>query len=285
MAFETRADVTLDECLAMAAGKTGSLLAASAAIGAVLAGAPPPTVEALRTFGAEVGLAFQLVDDVLGIWGDPAVTGKPVLSDLRARKKSLPVAYALGQAARRPGVRRLARRRRARPTPSGVGARRRPGRARPAARDWALDEARRRMVAAEQALCAVDLDPGRAGRAARARPVRRGPGLMTQTAPARTDDRRKATPAEALARAVDHLRSIAGPRRLVEGRAGDQRHDGRRGPAAARVPRHPRRRRRPTRPPAGSARSSARTAPGRLPRRTRRPVDDRRGLHRAAAGR
>jgi geranylgeranyl diphosphate synthase type I len=42
-------------------------------------------------------VAFQLVDDLLGIWGDPAVTGKPVLSDLRARKRSLPVTYALSQ--------------------------------------------------------------------------------------------------------------------------------------------------------------------------------------------
>jgi geranylgeranyl diphosphate synthase type I len=157
IAFETRADVTLDECLAMAAAKTGSLLAASAAIGGLLAGAPPPTVEALRTFGTEFGLAFQLVDDVLGIWGDPAVTGKPVHSDLRARKKSLPVTYAFGQGIADPafadwlgGAGEA--------DPSGVG-----GVAdlleAAGAREWALDEARRRMVAAEQALCAVDLDP------------------------------------------------------------------------------------------------------------------------------
>jgi geranylgeranyl diphosphate synthase type I len=97
LAFEHRADVTLDECLDMAAGKTGSLLSASAAIGAVLAGAPDETVGALATFGAHLGMAFQLVDDMLGIWGDPAVTGKPVFSDLRSRKKSLPVTYVLAQ--------------------------------------------------------------------------------------------------------------------------------------------------------------------------------------------
>jgi geranylgeranyl diphosphate synthase type I len=95
LAFETRADVTVDECLAMASGKTGSLLACSAAIGAVLAGADGRTVTALSTYGAELGLAFQLVDDLLGIWGDPRATGKPVGSDLRARKKSLPVAWAI----------------------------------------------------------------------------------------------------------------------------------------------------------------------------------------------
>jgi geranylgeranyl diphosphate synthase type I len=49
----------------------------------------------LAGFGAHAGLAFQLTDDLLGIWGSPAVTGKPVRSDLRARKKSLPVVAAL----------------------------------------------------------------------------------------------------------------------------------------------------------------------------------------------
>jgi geranylgeranyl diphosphate synthase type I len=95
LAFERRAQVTKDECLDMAAAKTGALLSASAAIGAVLAGGPDPLVAALARYGAELGLAFQLVDDMLGIWGDPEVTGKPVCSDLRSRKKSLPVTYAL----------------------------------------------------------------------------------------------------------------------------------------------------------------------------------------------
>lgn len=95
LAFERRSDVTPAECLAMAAGKTGALLAASAAIGAVLAGAPERLVRALHEFGAELGMAFQLVDDLLGIWGEPATTGKPVLSDLRTRKKSLPVTFAV----------------------------------------------------------------------------------------------------------------------------------------------------------------------------------------------
>jgi geranylgeranyl diphosphate synthase type I len=97
LAFESRDRVTLDECFAMAAAKTGSLLSASAAIGAVLAGAPPETVSALATYGEELGIAFQLVDDQLGIWGDSAQTGKPVGADLRARKKSLPITFALCQ--------------------------------------------------------------------------------------------------------------------------------------------------------------------------------------------
>jgi geranylgeranyl diphosphate synthase type I len=78
-------------------GKTGSLMAASAAIGAVLAGAPPRLVAALEGFGHQLGLAFQLVDDLLGIWGDPEVTGKPVMSDLRSRKNSLPICYAVSR--------------------------------------------------------------------------------------------------------------------------------------------------------------------------------------------
>jgi geranylgeranyl diphosphate synthase type I len=97
LAFERRTTVTVEECLAMAAGKTGSLLGASAAIGAVLAGATPEVVAGLRTYGEQLGLAFQLVDDLLGIWGETAQTGKPVGADLRARKKSLPVTYALSQ--------------------------------------------------------------------------------------------------------------------------------------------------------------------------------------------
>ena len=95
VSFERRADVDLSECLSMAAGKTGALLACSTAIGALFGGGNPSQVEQLRMFGEHLGLAFQLVDDLLGIWGDPEVTGKPVYSDLVSRKKSLPVVAAL----------------------------------------------------------------------------------------------------------------------------------------------------------------------------------------------
>ncbi|MFD5314863.1 polyprenyl synthetase family protein, partial [Streptomyces ardesiacus] len=63
--------------------------------GALYAGAPAEDVEALDAFGREAGLAFQLIDDVIGIWGDPRHTGKPAGADLAARKKSLPVVAAL----------------------------------------------------------------------------------------------------------------------------------------------------------------------------------------------
>lgn len=95
MAFETDSVVDFEQCLAMEAGKTGALLSCAAALGAELAGADSDEVAALARFGLELGLAFQAVDDLLGIWGDPARTGKPAGSDLRQRKKSLPVVAAL----------------------------------------------------------------------------------------------------------------------------------------------------------------------------------------------
>ncbi|MFD3619547.1 polyprenyl synthetase family protein [Streptomyces sp. NPDC058676] len=79
----------------MAEHKTGALLGCAAALGALLGGAPPATVTALDRAGRHLGVAFQIVDDVLGVWGDPAVTGKPVHGDLRERKKTFPVLAAL----------------------------------------------------------------------------------------------------------------------------------------------------------------------------------------------
>ncbi|MFF0205317.1 family 2 encapsulin nanocompartment cargo protein polyprenyl transferase [Streptomyces sp. NPDC005017] len=89
------ADVGLAEVLAMAEAKTGALLGCACAVGALYAGAAREEVEALDAFGRQAGLAFQLIDDVIGIWGDPGHTGKPAGADLAARKKSLPVVAAL----------------------------------------------------------------------------------------------------------------------------------------------------------------------------------------------
>ncbi|MFE6841187.1 family 2 encapsulin nanocompartment cargo protein polyprenyl transferase [Streptomyces sp. NPDC057686] len=94
-AFEQRAYVSLDECLTMATAKTGALLGCACALGALYAGAGPDEVDAMDAFGREAGLAFQLIDDLIGIWGDPGHTGKPAGADLIARKKSLPVVAAL----------------------------------------------------------------------------------------------------------------------------------------------------------------------------------------------
>ncbi|HWD24755.1 MAG TPA: polyprenyl synthetase family protein, partial [Acidimicrobiales bacterium] len=106
MAFEEKAHVSLEQCLAMEAGKTGALLGCAASIGAAYVGAPEETLDALHSFGVELGLAFQAVDDLLGIWGDPETTGKPTFSDLRQHKKSLPISAALDSDAR--GVDELA---------------------------------------------------------------------------------------------------------------------------------------------------------------------------------
>jgi geranylgeranyl diphosphate synthase type I len=93
--FERRRDVTLHECVDMANGKTSALMRCAASIGAILAGASAERVDLLARFGMHLGLAFQLVDDLLGICGAPEVTGKAVLADLKVRKKSLPVVAAL----------------------------------------------------------------------------------------------------------------------------------------------------------------------------------------------
>src|ERR1700758_2409181 len=95
LAFEKRGDATLDECLEMAGDRTAALMACACTIGAAHVGAPPQVGMGLSEFGGHVGVAFQLTDDLLGIWGAPEVTGKPVRADLRARKKSLPVVAAL----------------------------------------------------------------------------------------------------------------------------------------------------------------------------------------------
>lgn len=98
LAFEQRQDVGLSECERMARAKTGTLLGVTCQLGALFGEGTPEQVHHLRTFGEDLGLAFQHVDDLLGIWGNPAVTGKPAYSDLRGRKKTLPVVFALHSA-------------------------------------------------------------------------------------------------------------------------------------------------------------------------------------------
>ncbi len=105
ISFEHRERVTVEECLEMEGNKTGALLACACSIGAVLGGADEATADALESYGYHLGLAFQAVDDLLGIWGEPSVTGKQTWSDLRQRKKSMPVVAAL--AARGPAAERL----------------------------------------------------------------------------------------------------------------------------------------------------------------------------------
>lgn len=106
LALERRATVTLEEALTVSEQKTAALLRCACTLGAGLVGAPDATSRRFGAFGMHLGMAFQLVDDVLGIWGDPAVTGKPVRSDLHNKKKSIPVVAALHSG--RPGSAELA---------------------------------------------------------------------------------------------------------------------------------------------------------------------------------
>lgn len=95
MSFEERTDVTLKEYLQMIQSKTAALVSVAAQLGALIAGASPETVAHYARFGRNLGLAFQIQDDRLGVWGEEAVTGKPVGDDIRERKKNYPVVYAL----------------------------------------------------------------------------------------------------------------------------------------------------------------------------------------------
>ncbi|MET9684887.1 family 2 encapsulin nanocompartment cargo protein polyprenyl transferase [Streptomyces coeruleorubidus] len=161
-AMERRApdEVTLDEVLAMAEAKTGALLGSACAIGALYAGAGDADVAALDAFGREAGLAFQLIDDVIGIWGDPRRTGKPVGADLAARKKSLPVVAAFASGT--PAAAELAELY-ARPSEKedldhiALTVERAGG------RDWAQNQAADRMAVAMQQLARAVPDPEAAG--------------------------------------------------------------------------------------------------------------------------
>lgn len=99
LSFETDDGVDSERYLAMVAGKTGALLGAPLAMGALLAGASDDDAEALRRWGEQVGLAFQVQDDYLGTWGDPGTTGKSNTNDIARRKKTLPVIIGMGDPA------------------------------------------------------------------------------------------------------------------------------------------------------------------------------------------
>ncbi|MGA5703325.1 family 2 encapsulin nanocompartment cargo protein polyprenyl transferase [Peterkaempfera bronchialis] len=161
-AFEKRSDVTLAECLAMAESKTGALLGCACALGALYAGADPEAADALDAFGRRTGLAFQLIDDLIGIWGDPKTTGKPVGSDLAARKKSLPVVSALRSGT--PAAAELAALYAAgRPLDEAELLQAASAVDRAGGRDWAQTEACDRMAAAMDHLARAVPDPAAAG--------------------------------------------------------------------------------------------------------------------------
>lgn len=97
LTYELRTDVTLDEYLEMIGRKSAALLGASLQLGALVAGADEEESLRFAVFGREIGLAFQIRDDILGIWGEGSATGKPVGADIARKKKSLPIVHAFQQ--------------------------------------------------------------------------------------------------------------------------------------------------------------------------------------------
>ncbi len=94
LSFESRVDVTVDDYLRMSAGKTGALMGLCLELGALVAGAPAAAQAEYRRFGESLGIAFQMRDDLLGVWGNSDATGKAA-DDLARRKRGLPLAVAM----------------------------------------------------------------------------------------------------------------------------------------------------------------------------------------------
>lgn len=97
ISYEKRTDLSIEDYWRMVAGKTAALLSACTQVGALLGGADEPVQDMYRNFGHYLGLAFQVQDDFLGIWGDTALTGKSTESDLVTGKKTLPVLVGLSK--------------------------------------------------------------------------------------------------------------------------------------------------------------------------------------------
>lgn len=95
--YETRKDITIDDYWRMVEGKTAALVAVSAELGAMAAFSDEHKISLYRKFGRLLGMAFQVQDDLLGIWGDSRMMGKSSQSDLVTGKITLPVVYGLSQ--------------------------------------------------------------------------------------------------------------------------------------------------------------------------------------------
>ncbi len=94
LAFETQTDISIDEYLNMIGRKTGALIRCAVELGTLVATDDHDVMEALGNWGAHIGTAFQVRDDMLGIWGKSEKTGKPTGNDIRRKKKTFPVVYA-----------------------------------------------------------------------------------------------------------------------------------------------------------------------------------------------
>ena len=96
--FEQRNDVTEDEYIEMIRLKTSVLLACACMVGAIMADAPAEDIENMYKFGEKLGLAFQLQDDLLDVYGDPAVFGKNIGGDITSNKKTYMLINAFNRA-------------------------------------------------------------------------------------------------------------------------------------------------------------------------------------------
>lgn len=97
MSFEQREIISVEEYLQMIEGKTAQLLSTCTYIGGLIGSHDLTIAEHCRNFGLHLGIAFQIHDDILGIWGDEETTGKSKATDILTKKKSLPVLYGLQQ--------------------------------------------------------------------------------------------------------------------------------------------------------------------------------------------
>ena len=97
ISFEGRRDIGITDYLDMISKKTGALIRCAMHLGALIGSDDPATIEAFRECGRSLGFVFQIRDDVLGIWGDQVSTGKPVGADIRRRKNTLPLVYAMSR--------------------------------------------------------------------------------------------------------------------------------------------------------------------------------------------
>lgn len=97
MDFETRSDVTVEDYLRMIEGKTGALIGGAAKIGALIGGANAEQAEKIYEYGVKLGLAFQIQDDWLDVFGDAGTFGKPIGGDINNNKKSYLLLRALGE--------------------------------------------------------------------------------------------------------------------------------------------------------------------------------------------
>lgn len=95
MDFENRTEVAVGEYIEMIGGKTAALLALCGELGPLVAGQDEETIAHYAAFARDLGLAFQVKDDILGIWGDEEQIGKSAATDIKTRKKTLPVLYGL----------------------------------------------------------------------------------------------------------------------------------------------------------------------------------------------